>query len=82
MKISLCARAKILTLLDKGKVFRIKATIATGSHIELILNSEQTPFDCIIATVPLIVADISSATIIAGRSIDFDYQSGEFLIST
>lgn len=82
MKITLCARAKILTLLDDGKAFRVKAHVGGGSHVELILNSEVGEFDCIITTIPLIVADISTATLTAGRSIDFDYPSGDFLIST
>jgi len=82
MNVSLCARAKILTLLDDGKAFRIQASVGGGSHVDLILNSEKTEFDCIIATIPLIVADISTVTLTAGRSIDFDYRSGEFLISS
>lgn len=82
MKISLCARAKILKLLEDGKAFRIQASVNGGSQVDLILNSEMTTFDCIISTVPLVVADVSTATLTAGRSIDFDYRSGEFLIST
>jgi hypothetical protein len=82
MQITLCARAKILKLLDDGKAFRIQAHPNSGSLVELILNSEQTAFDCIISTIPLVVADISTVTITAGRSIDFDYRSGDFLIST
>ena len=82
MKISLCARAKILTLLEDGKAFRIKSSVGGGAHVELILNSEISEFDCIIATIPLIVVDITTATLTTGRSIDFDYRSGEFLIST
>ena len=82
MLITLCARAKILGILEAGKAFRIQASVGGGSHVELILNSEKTEFDCIIATIPLVVADVSTATLTAGRSIDFDYQSGDFLIST
>lgn len=82
MNITLCARARILRLLEEGKAFRIQSSVDGGPHVELILNSEPTEFDCIIATVPPIVADVLTATLTAGRHLDFDYRADEFLIST
>ena len=83
MQITLCARSKILNLLDEGKVFRIQRTECgeAGSHVDLIPNAELAAFDCIISHVPLVVADLFTATHMASQYIDFDYQSGEFLIS-
>ena len=82
MNITLCARAKILRILEDGRAFRVQASVGGGSQVELILNSEIAEFDCIIATVPLIVADVTTATLTAGRGLDYDYRTDEFLIST
>jgi len=82
MHITLDAKAKILNLLDEGKTFRVHTRVDAGSQVDLIPNSEATRFDITIALTPHIVADIVTVTKMAGRSIDFDYQSGEFLIST
>ena len=82
MHITLCARSKILKLLEEGKAFRIKTCVAAGSQVDLIPNSEVAAFDSTISCVPLIVADVETVTCMAGRTIDFDYQSGDFLIST
>lgn len=82
MIITLCAKAKILKLLDEEKAFRIQSCVGAGSQVDLIPNSEVTEFDSTISCVPLIVADITTVTRMVGRSIDFDYRSGEFLIST
>ena len=81
MHVTLCARSKILSLLDEGKAFRVHARVDAGSQVDLIPNSEVTQFDSTITCVPLIVADIQTVTQMAGRYIDFDYQTGEFLIS-
>lgn len=82
MKITLCARSKILKLLDEGKAFRIQSCVEASPRVDLIPNSEVTAFDSTISCIPLIVADVLTVTHMAGRSIDFDYKSGEFLIST
>lgn len=82
MNITLCAKSKILNLLDEGKAFRIHSCVEAGSQVDLIPNSEVTQFDSTIACTPLIVADVQTVIRMAGRTIDFDYQSGEFLIST
>lgn len=81
MHISLCAKSKIMHLLEDGKAFRIQSCVDSGSHVDLIPNTEVTEFDSTISYTPLIVADIVTVTRMAGRSIDFDYQSGEFIIS-
>lgn len=63
--------------------FRVQATgtAEAGSHVDLIPNESVTAFDCTISTVPLVIADIQTATLLANRSIDFDYNTGEFIIS-
>jgi hypothetical protein len=83
MNITLCARSKILQMVDSGKAFRIQATGSeeTGSHIDLIPNSEVTRLDSTISSIPLVVADLQTATHFAGQLIDFDYATGEFIIT-
>jgi hypothetical protein len=83
MNITLCARSKILRLLDPGRAFRIQATgtADAGSHVDLIPNTDVTGFDSTISSIPLVVADIQTVTLLAGQSIDFDYTSEEFIIS-
>ena len=82
MFITLCARSKILKILDEGKAFRIQSCVETGSQVDLIPNSEVAQYDSTITCTPLIVADIITVTRMNGRIIDFDYETGEFLIST
>ena len=83
MQITLCARSKILTLLESGKAFRVQATgnADAGSHVDLIPNADVTDLDSTISVVPLVVMDIQTATLLAGQHIDFDYNKGEFIIS-
>jgi hypothetical protein len=83
MRITLCARSKILTILKPGSCFRIQVTgsLLAGSHVDLIPNSEPGPGDSTIYNVPKIVADMASATQLAHQTIDFDYGSEEFIIS-
>ncbi len=82
MLVTLCARSKILHLLDEGKAFRIQTCADTQPHVDLIPNSDVAQFDSTITCVPLIVADIQTVTLMAGRTIDFDYKNDEFIIST
>ena len=82
MHITLDAKSKILNLLENGKAFRVQTRLDAGSQVDLIPNSEVAAFDSTISGVPLIVADVETVTCMAGRTIDFDYQSGDFLIST
>jgi len=83
MNITLSARSKILTLLDDGKAFRIQASGSgsAGAHVDLIPNESVTAQDSTISTVPLVIADITTVTLLAGQSVDFDYLTGEFIIS-
>lgn len=83
MLISLCARSKILQLLEPGSTFRIRSTgnFQAGSHVDLIPNTEVLPSDCTISLVPHIVADIQTVTAMADHKIDFDYNTEEFIIS-
>lgn len=83
MQITLCARSKILQLLEVNKAFRIQATegIEAGSHVDLVPNVDMTENDSVISTVPLVVADVQTLTLLAGQDIDFDYNTGEFIIS-
>ena len=83
MQITLCARSKILQLLDADKAFRIQATgsAQAGAHVDLIPNVTVTGADSQISIIPLVVADIQTATLLAGQHIDFDYNTGEFIIS-
>ena len=83
MKITLSARSKILELLDHGKAFRIQATgsALAGSMVDLVPNVEITPLDSTILIVPLVVVDIATLTLLSGRSIDFDFNEQEFIIS-
>lgn len=83
MNITLCARSKILQILEPGKVFRVQATgsAEAGSHVDLIPDTEITALDSTISVMPRVVVDIQTATLLAGQSIDFDYDTGEFIIS-
>ena len=83
MRITLCARSKILQLLRSGGSFRVQAigSLQAGSHVDLIPNSEDKPNDCIISHTPRIVADIQTATLLANQIVDFDYNLEEFIIS-
>lgn len=83
MRITLCARSKILQLLEPGGSFRVQATgsLQAGSHVDLIPNSEVMPNDCIISHTPRVVADLQTATLLANQIVDFDYNLEEFIIS-
>lgn len=83
MQVTLCARSKILTLLESGKAFRVQATgnAKEGSHVDLIPNADVTEMDSKISIVPLVVADIQTINLLAGKDIDYDYNSDEFIIS-
>lgn len=52
-----------------------------GSFIDLIPSSEPQLGDVKIASVPEVVADLQTATLLADRVIDFDYERGEFTIA-
>lgn len=83
MKITLCARSKILKILEEGRAFRIQATGSAemGSHVDLIPDSEVTAMDSIISSTPMVVADLQTITLLAGQTIDFDYGTDEFIIT-
>lgn len=83
MRITLCARSKILQLLEPGNIFRIQATgsLVAGQHVDLLPNTEAGPNDCIICHTPRVVADIPTMTLLADQTIDYSYQSEEFIIS-
>lgn len=83
MRITLCARSKILTLLRPGLSFRIQVTALpyAGQHVDLEPNTEARENDHIISTIPLVVADLQTVTMLANQTIDFDYNVGEFVIS-
>lgn len=83
MQITLCARSKILQILAPGKAFRVQATgsAEAGSHVDLIPDADVTELDSIISVMPKVVVDIQTATLMAGQSIDFNYDTGEFIIS-
>lgn len=83
MRITLCARSKILQLLEPGSIFRVQATgsFDAGSHVDLIPNTELKLGDSTISHVPHVVVDIQTATLLADKTIDFNYNTDEFIIS-
>lgn len=83
MRITLCARSKILQLVGVDEAFRIQVTekAAAGTHIDLIPGAIVTEGDNTISIIPLVVADIQTVTLLAGQDIDFDYSTDEFIIS-
>lgn len=83
MRITLCARSKILQLLEPGKCFRVQATgtIQAGSHVDLISGSEPTAGDSIICHTPKVVVDFQTAVLLANQTIDYNYDTNEFIIS-
>jgi Fe-S cluster assembly iron-binding protein IscA len=83
MRITLCARSKILQLLESGKCFRVQAvgSLQAGSHVDLIPDAELQSNDCTISRVPHVVVDLQTATLLANQTIDFDYSTDEFIIS-
>lgn len=83
MRITLCARSKILQLLEPGGSFRVQATsvLHAGQHVDLIPNTEPRQFDCTISDVPRVVADMQTMTLLANQTVDFDYNQQEFIIS-
>jgi len=52
-----------------------------GSHVDLIPDADVTEADSTISTIPHVVVDIQTATLLAGQNIDFDYNTEEFIIS-
>lgn len=83
MRITLCARSKILQLVKPDGIFRVQATGSSeaGSHVDLITGAELKPGDSTISHMPRVIVDIQTATLLAGRTIDFNYNTGEFIIS-
>ena len=83
MRITLCARSKILQLLEPGGSFRVQATAIpqAGQHVDLIPNTEAKQFDCTISEMPRVVADMQTVTLMADQIVDFDYNTQEFIIS-
>lgn len=83
MRITLCARSKILQLLEPGSSFRVQVTVVplAGQHVDLIPNTEDRPSDCIMSSIPKIVADFQSVTLMADQTVDYDYGTQEFIIS-
>lgn len=63
--------------------FRIQVTgdLIAGSHLDLVPNSETTDADVIICDEPRIVADLFSFNHLVDKTIDYDYQNDEFIIS-
>ncbi len=83
MRITLCARSRILQLLEPGKLFRISAvgSISAGKHVDLVLNDEPRQNDVIICLEPKVVTDIQTATLLANQVIDYSFNTNEFIIS-
>lgn len=54
----------------------------SGVHIELQPNSELREHDFKFCVAPLIVADMSSVTHLSTRTLDFDFDTNEFVIFT
>jgi hypothetical protein len=82
MQVTLCARAKILQLLQEGKAFRIQGTEGDqGAHVDLLPNVEVTGLDVTICSIPLVIADVQTLTLLAGQEVDFKYSTSEFIIS-
>lgn len=83
MRITLCARSKILQILEPGSSFRVQATAIpqAGQHVDLIPNSEQRQFDCTISDIPRVIADMQTVTLMADQTVDYDYNAKEFIIS-
>ncbi len=82
MHITLCARSKILALLEPGSSFRIQVTAVpqAGQHVDLVSNSEAREMDCTISTTPHVIADIQTMTHMADQIIDYNYSTDEFVI--
>jgi hypothetical protein len=84
MFITLCARSKMLRLLEPGFSFRIQADVLpeAGHHINLFPDSEARQNDCIINHSPRVVADYQTLTLMTDQVIDFSYTTQEFIITT
>jgi hypothetical protein len=83
MRITLCARSKILQLLEPGSSFRVQVTTLphAGQHVDLIPNADERQFDCTILQVPKVVADMQTVNLLVDQTVDFDYNTDEFIIS-
>jgi len=83
MRITLCARAKILSLLSPGTCFRVAARIGEeGIQVELEPNSTLRDNDCPVCLTPMVVADIGTTTVMTRHVIDYSYDTNEFVITT
>lgn len=49
--------------------------------MDLIPDASVTELDITISDIPRVVVDIQTATHLANQSIDFDYNTSEFIIS-
>lgn len=83
MRITLSALSKILQLTNTENAFRIQVTgsMTAGSHVDLIPNSKLTDSDVTICSVPLVIADFTSVNYLTNKSIDYDANAEEFIIS-
>ena len=83
MRITLSARSKILSLSSKGLPFRIQVTgsIEAGSHVDLVPHSPMVENDVTICSEPLIIADFQTVNHLVNQTVDFDYNTEEFIIS-
>ena len=49
--------------------------------MDLISNTEERQSDCTILQAPRVVADMQTASLLANQTVDFDYNTDEFIIS-
>ncbi len=84
MRITLSARSKVLQLFGESSCFRVQATGdgIDGVHVELQPNSTLREHDFKFCDKPLIVADLQSIPHLATRTLDFDFDTNEFVIFT
>ena len=84
MRITLSARSKVLQLFGESSCFRVQTSgdSIAGVHVELLPNSELREHDFKFCDAPLIVADMASTTYLANRTLDFDFDTNEFVIIT
>ena len=83
MNITLSARSKILQLSSLGRPFRINilGDLIAGSLINLEPNATLTPLDVTINVMPFIIADLASDNFLGDKTVDYDYNNQEFIIS-
>lgn len=56
-------------------------SLIAGSLVNLERNAIQTPLDVTINVMPMIIADIASVNYLEDKTVDFDYNTQEFIIS-